>query len=217
MYKKVKEIINLKNLANIVSSLIVLFAIIWFLFGENFSFFESGYIRHFKGFQIISFNANYYYKHIPVIFSIFSILLFASLLFVFFNTIIKIFKKSNIGKLLKYVSAVLLLITTIMFHVTAWHEEIIGPSGNGTLLFISLYISSLLLLTYDGIVYIIKEYKIGSTASKEAKGYYIVSSIHKVLTVEENIKKKFYSLSKSEKYIKKIEKENHTNIKIEKH
>ena len=117
MYKKIKKVFNLRNLVYIISSFIVLFAIIWFLFVENYSFFISGfyselsgewvngYIRDFKGFEIISFNANFYYKALPIVFNIFSILLFVSLLFVFINTIVKIFKRSNIGKLLKYISA----------------------------------------------------------------------------------------------------------------
>lgn len=228
MYLFIKKNFNLKNLVYFLTSIIILFSIILFLFFTKFGFnvgvfneitgtYLYSYYEYFTGFEIISFNANFYYKALPIVFNIFSILLFVSLLFVFINTIVKIFKRSNIGKLLKYISAGFLLVMTIIFNVYAWHENIIGPSGNGILLYISLYLSSISLLTYDGLVYLIKEYRDGSIVSKEAKGYYIVSSTHKVLTVEENIEKKFYSLSKSEKYIKKIEKENHTNIKIEKY
>ena len=91
---------------------------------------------------------------------------------------------------------------TIIFNVYAWHENIIGPSGNGILLYISLYLSSISLLTYDGLVYLIKEYRDGSIVSKEAKGYYIVSSTHKVLTVEENIEKSFIPYLKAKNTLK---------------
>ncbi len=229
MYSSIKKVFNLKNLANLITVLILLFSSVWFLFGEKFSFYVAdikdritgavvipAYFQDFNGLEVLFFRANYYNNNVPEIFNIFSILMFLSLLFSIVSLIIYIVKKTNTSLKLKYISGLLFLITLVMFTVVASNEYIVGPNSSGAVLYTSLYLGLFILLTYDGTVILLKKYAEGSKADKDSKGYYVVTSTYKVLNVEEQIVKRFYSLKKSDKYIKKITSQNHTDIKIEK-
>ena len=229
MYNAIKNVFNFKKIANLLTVLILMFAVSWFLFGEKFSFYVppvedpitgltafEAYYRDFNGLEILTFEANYYQDDIPMYFNIFSLLMFVTLLSSLINLIVLIINDSKRAYKLKYVFGGLFFITLSMFTFAASYEYIIGPNSSGFILYISLYIGVFMLLAYDGVVVLIKKYLVGYNESKDSKGYYIVTSIYKVLDIEGRKTKKFYSLKKSEKYINKIKKENHQDIQINK-
>lgn len=228
MYLFIKKNFNLKNLVYFLTSIIILFSIILFLFFTKFGFYVSGvsneitgtylpsYYEYFTGFEIITFQANFYYKYISLSLNISAILFFVLLITTLIITVYYFLKKTNQTTKLKYLSGVSLVVGTIVFNVIS----ILEIDRNNVILiimFVIVYLCSFLLIFYEAIYSLIQNYLIDSKTGKDKKGYFIVTSKHVVLNLEEIIEKKFYSLSKAETYINNIKNQNHKDISIEKH
>lgn len=216
MYLFIKKNFNLKNLVYFLTSIIILFSIILFLFFTKFGFYFSGVYYSFTGFEIITFQAKFNYKYISLSLNISAILFFVLLITTLIITVYYFLKKTNQTTKLKYLSGVSLVVGTIVFNVIS----ILEIDRNNVILiimFVIVYLCSFLLIFYEAIYSLIQNYLIDSKTGKDKKGYFIVTSKHVVLNLEEIIEKKFYSLSKAETYINNIKNQNHKDISIEKH